>query len=96
MWRDTIFLTEWKVGSATEIVVQCLVAWHDFEKDLKGIMGFKRKRGTIFLRAWRDFGFSKIFLFKLKLVPEIRVTIFREKSAILKPQDCKENNFFIL
>jgi len=48
-----------------------------------------------FYEAWRDFGCRKYFLFKLKSVPELRVTILEIKSVILRPEECWKGDFII-
>jgi len=77
------------------------VAWRDFVTRMK-VWFCHGNRGTIsggvarfcrivarFYEASHDFGRRKYFLFKLKPVPELRVTI-------LRPEDCWKGDFIIL
>jgi len=86
---DTIFWAE-------RHVFKLLKSWHDFLRRgtiLRRIWNaskVKFQNVTRLYQLWRDFRFSKFFLFKLNQVPEIRITILESKSAILTPQKTAE------
>jgi len=76
-----------------EGLVLPLKSWYDFVwrgaillKDLEGLYGFKAIMAR-FLQPWRDFGHIQTCLFKLKSVPNIRVTNLGEHGAILTSRD---------
>ena len=80
--RVTIFTTVMRFYHQRGMFFEPLKSWYDFWW-----------RGAIlrivarFYEPWCDFRRIQICLFKLKSVPNTRVTNWREPSAILRPKD---------
>jgi len=84
-----MFLSCWNRDTISSSATRFL---RKFWKDARVLM----KSWRNFILLWRDFRRIQICLFKLKSIPNIRVTILESKSAILRPEDCWKADFIIL
>jgi len=100
-WRDSLvpwhdFLGREACFWEDQIVTRFPISWRDFEKDLEHELGFKTNRGVIYSNRGAILASENISYLNKKLVLETGVTIWEEQSAILRPKDGYEGDFFNL